>query len=262
MADASSKARRTARAKPPAPDEPAGRPGLADSRIGQRHLSLRDQVLAELRRRIVDAHYRPGERLTEERLAEDFGVSRNPVREALRVVEAEGFVEVQPRRGAVVATPAEDAMRDMFAVRALLEPLAARVAAERATDEDLAGLRTLLDQARAATEDGDLARVAELNTALHSRVFELSGNRWLVQFSVAMYRHVHWVFRLGAEARAGHSWEEHVRLVEALEAHDGDAAELAAVEHVQAAQTAAIDGASDAVAVAAAGGRTGRAARH
>jgi DNA-binding GntR family transcriptional regulator len=212
-----------------------------DNRIGERHLSLRDQVLVELRRRIVDAQYLPGERLTEERLAADFGVSRNPVREALRVVEAEGFVEVQPRRGAVVATPDEATMRDMFAVRAMLEPMAARLAAERATDSELASLRTLLDRARDATEEGDMVRVAEMNYALHMRVFELSNNRWLLQFSVAMYRHVHWVFRLGAEARAAHSWQEHVLLVEALEAHDADAAEFAAAEHVQAAAAAAID---------------------
>jgi DNA-binding GntR family transcriptional regulator len=212
-----------------------------DTSIGERHSSLRDQVLVELRRRIVDAQYLPGERLTEDRLAADFGVSRNPVREALRVVEAEGFVEVQPRRGAVVATPDEDTMRDLFAVRALVEPLAARLAATRARDDELTSLRALLDQARLATENDDLDRVAELNSALHNRVVELSGNVWLAQFSLAMHRHVHWVFRLGAASRAVHSWKEHVQLVEALEAHDPDAAELAAAEHVQAAELAAID---------------------
>jgi DNA-binding GntR family transcriptional regulator len=211
-----------------------------DTRIGKRHSSLRDQVLFELRRRIVDAQYLPGERLTEDRLAADFGVSRNPVREALRVVEAEGFVEVQPRRGAIVSTPDEETMRDLFAVRALLEPLAARLAAGRARDDELASLRELLDQARLATEADDLDRVAELNSALHTRVVELSGNVWLAQFSLAMHRHVHWVFRLGAASRAAHSWKEHVRLVEALEAHDPDAAELAAAEHVRAAELAAI----------------------
>jgi DNA-binding GntR family transcriptional regulator len=212
-----------------------------DTRIGTRHSSLRDQVLVELRRRIVDAQYLPGERLTEDRLAADFGVSRNPVREALRVVEAEGFVDVHPRRGAVVATPDEDTMRDLFAVRVLLEPLAARLAAGRAGDDELTSLRDLLDQARLATETDDLDRVAELNSALHNRVVELSGNVWLAQFSLAMHRHVHWVFRLGAASRAAHSWKEHVRLVEALEAHDPEAAELAAAEHVQAAELAAID---------------------
>jgi len=208
--------------------------------IGARHLSLRDQVLAELRTRIIDAQYRPGERLTEDRLAADFGVSRNPVREALRVVEAEGFIEIQPRRGAVVATPDERTMRDMFATRAVLEPLGARIAAERATAQELGALRQLLDDARDATNDGDFVRVAELNTALHHVVMQMSGNRWLVQFSTAMFRHVHWVFRLGASHRAVHSWEEHVRLVEALEAHDPAAAEEAARDHVHAAESAAI----------------------
>ncbi len=216
--------------------------GLSDS-IGARHTSLSDQVTAELRRRIIDAQYRPGERLTEDRLAADFGVSRNPVREALRVVTAEGFIEVQPRRGAVVATPDEETMRDLFLARSMIEPLAARVAAERGTDADLAGLRELLDHARVATEQGDFDRVAELNTELHRAVVVMSGNRWLAQFSTSMYRYVHWVFRLGAPRRATHSWEEHVRLVEALEAHDPDAAEQAAAEHVRAAETAALEGA-------------------
>jgi DNA-binding GntR family transcriptional regulator len=156
------------------------------------------------------------------------------------VVEAEGFVEMLPRRGAVVVTPDEQGMRDLFAVRAVLEPLAARLAATRARPEDLSGLRLLLEQARDATAEGDLVRVAELNSALHLAVFDISGNRWLVQFAVAMYRHVHWVFRLGAAARAGHSWEEHVRLVEALEAGDAEGAERAASDHVHAAEDAAL----------------------
>ena len=225
--------------RPLGPMVPNG--AISGGSIGDRHLSLRDQVLAELRTRIIDAQYRPGERLTEDRLAADFGVSRNPVREALRVVEAEGLVELQPRRGAVVATPDERTMRDMFATRAVLEPLGARIAAQRATAQELAALRRLLDDARDATNDGDYVRVAELNSALHHAVMQMSGNRWLVQFSTAMYRHVHWVFRLGASHRAVHSWEEHVRLVEALEAHDPSAAEDAARDHVHAAETAAID---------------------
>ncbi|MGH3680478.1 MAG: GntR family transcriptional regulator, partial [Natronosporangium sp.] len=72
--------------------------------IGEGHRPLRDKVVEELRRRIVNGGYAPGDRLTEDRLAEAFGVSRNPVREAIRVLEAEGFVVAQPRRSAVVAT--------------------------------------------------------------------------------------------------------------------------------------------------------------
>ena len=151
--------------------------------IGAQHLGLRDQVLAELRQRIVDGDYPPGERLTEDRLAADFGVSRNPVREALRIVANEGFVEMVPRRGAFVATPDESTIADMFAVRERLETLAARLAAERATPADVADLRALLEAAREATEGVDFSRVAELNSQLHLRVIAISGNRWLSAIS-------------------------------------------------------------------------------
>jgi DNA-binding GntR family transcriptional regulator len=209
--------------------------------IGGDHLALRDQVLAELRRRIVDGDYAQGERLTENRLAEDFGVSRNPVREALRVVETEGFVQILPRRGAVVATLDETTVRDLFAVREQLETLAAGLAAERATPDDIARLRALLEDASAATEAKDFDRVAELNSALHLAVIEISGNRWLASLSSAMYHHVHWVFRVGAAQRAPHSWEEHIRVVDAIAAGDRAAAAKAAREPVEAAAAAALD---------------------
>ena len=145
--------------------------------IGGRHRGLRDQVLAEIRQRIVDGDYPPGQRLTEERLAIDFGVSRNPVREALRVVEAEGFVTMTPRRGAVVATPDAETIADLFAVRASLEATAARIAAERASATDIADLRSLLDAARRAMDAADFSRVAQLNNDFHMRVIAITGNR-------------------------------------------------------------------------------------
>ena len=208
--------------------------------IGTAHLGLRDQVLAELRRRIVDGVYPPGERLTEDRLAADFGVSRNPVREALRIAEADGLVVTAPRRGAVVATPDVGAVADLFAVRSRLEPLAARVAAERADAHDVTDLRALLDQAREATDAGDLSRVAELNSALHMRVIDITGNRWLSTLSAAIYLHVHWIFRVSASYRAVHSWQEHIRLVDAIADGDPDEAEMAALAHVDAAAEAAL----------------------
>ncbi|MEI8408718.1 MULTISPECIES: GntR family transcriptional regulator [unclassified Kribbella] len=208
--------------------------------IGADHVALREQVLAELRRRIVDGDYAQGERLTETRLADDFGVSRNPVREALRVVEAEGFVQILPRRGAVVATLDETAVRDLFAVREQLETLAAGLAAERATKRDVDRLRRLLADASAATEAKDFDRVAELNSAFHRAVIDVSGNRWLLSMSAAMYHHVHWVFRVGAAQRAPHSWEEHIRLVDAIAAANPKAATKAAREHVEAAAKAAL----------------------
>ncbi len=212
--------------------------------IGGRHRGLRDQVLAEIRQRIVNGDYPPGQRLTEERLAVDFGVSRNPVREALRVVETEGFVTMTPRRGAVVATPDAETIGDLFAVRASLEATAARIAAERADATDIADLRSLLDAARKATDEADFSRVAKLNNDFHTRVIAISGNRWLVSISSALYLHVHWIFRLGAADRAPHSWIEHIRTVDAIEAGDPDRAEAEARAHLHAAALAAVANAS------------------
>ncbi len=213
--------------------------GKGEMTIGGRHLSLRDQVMVELRSRIVNGHYPPGERLREERLADDFGVSRNPVREALRVVEAEGFIEMLPRRGAIVRTPDLDSVRDMFMVRGRLETLAARLAAERATPDDVASLRELLSRAREATDAEDFAQVSELNSALHLRVIEISGNRWLASIATSMYLHVQWVFRISAADRAPHSWAEHTQLVDAIAAGNAEEAEAAAWRHVNMAGSAA-----------------------
>ena len=172
--------------------------GLPDS-IGARHTSLSDQVTAELRRRIIDAHYRPGERLTEDRLAADFGVSRNPVREALRVVTAEGFIEVQPRRGAVVATPDEE-----VDARHVPGPVADRAAGRPGRRRARARTPTSPACATCSTRPGSPPSRAtstgwpSSTPSCTARWSSMSGNRWLVQFSTAMYRYVHWVFRLGA----------------------------------------------------------------
>src|SRR5204863_4533096 len=108
----------------------------------------RDKVVGELRRRIIDGVYEPGDRLTGERLADDFGVSRNPVREAIRVLEAEGFLHAQPRRGAVVASLSVRDVEDLFDVRLSLETLAASLAAERLGQGDSTVLTKLLANAR------------------------------------------------------------------------------------------------------------------
>lgn len=212
----------------------------AGGTLGSEHVPLREMVLDALRRRIVDGDYPPGERLTEDRLAADFGVSRNPVREALRIVHAEGFVELVPRRGAFVALPDVNAVEDMFAVRERLETLAARLAAERASVADVVRLRALLDLAQEATTRGDLAQVGELNSELHLEIIAITGNRWLASMAGALYMQVRWVFRIGAAERAPHSWQEHIRLVDAIASGDAEAAEAAAADHVHAASAAAL----------------------
>jgi DNA-binding GntR family transcriptional regulator len=204
--------------------------------LGGAHLPLRDLVAREVRRRILVGDLAPGERLVEERLAELLGVSRNPVREAMRVLAAEGFVEVTPRRGAAVARLSADEAEELFDVRMALEGLAARLAARKRSPDAIERLRFLLERARAAVEAGDLTGVADLNTEFHAAVVDAAGNAYLSLVVEPMLRRAQWVFLQTVDARAPHSWTEHVGLLEAIVAGDETAAEEHAVAHVAAAR--------------------------
>jgi DNA-binding GntR family transcriptional regulator len=210
------------------------------STIGEGHRPLRDKVVAELRRRIVDGDYPPGDRLTEERLAEAFGVSRNPVREAIRVLEAEGFLIAQPRRGAVVATLSAHDVRDLFDVRLALEPLAARLAAERDGPAAAEALREIMVAAGAAAREHQLDRVSELNTRFHATICAHAGNVLLRSMAETMHARLQWVYRQSAADRASHSWAEHEDLLLAIQAADGEKAATVATDHVLKAQAAAL----------------------
>src|SRR5215468_5419037 len=109
----------------------AGRLGNSKRRLGEDYLSLHGRVIEELRQAILSRKLKPGERLVEGRLADEFGVSRNPVREAIRVLASEGLVEVTARRGASVISMTDEEARETIEVRALLEGQNARLAARR-----------------------------------------------------------------------------------------------------------------------------------
>jgi DNA-binding GntR family transcriptional regulator len=205
--------------------------------IGTAHRPLRDKVVDELRRRIIDGVYEPGDRLTEERLADDFGVSRNPVREAIRVLEAEGFLHAQPRRGAVVASMSVRDVEDLFDVRLSLETLAATLAAERAGTAGAAALTKLLARARATRRTADLAA---LNTRFHSEICALSGNALLTGLMESLHGRLQWVYGQSVETRAADSWAEHRELADAILAGDAEAAGRAARTHVLAARASAL----------------------
>jgi DNA-binding GntR family transcriptional regulator len=209
---------------------------LMDETIGAVHRPLRDVVTAELRRRILSGELAEGERLVEDRLATALGVSRNPVREAIRVLAAEGFVQVTPRHGAAVARLSDDEAEELFDVRMAVEGLAARLAARKSAPASAARLRHVLDLAREAVDNGRLAEVADLNTAFHAAVAEAAGNAYLNLVMGPMLQRAQWVFRRTARDRGSHSWTEHVSLYEAIAAGDEDAAHAHAVAHVAAAR--------------------------
>jgi DNA-binding GntR family transcriptional regulator len=205
--------------------------------IGDSHRPLRDMVVGELRRRIIDGVYEPGDRLTEERLADDFGVSRNPVREAIRVLQAEGFLTALPRRGAVVASMSVRDLEDLFDVREALEVLAARLAADRMDQTGATMLDRLLDKARTTRRVVDLA---SLNTQFHAAISALSGNTLLTGMMESLHSRLQWVYRQSVETRAAQSWAEHREMAAAIRAGDAEMAAAAARAHVMAARESAL----------------------
>ncbi len=205
-------------------------------RLGDAYPSLGAAVAAELRRLILSGAVAPGSRLVEDRLAERLGVSRNPVREAMRGLAAEGFIVVTPRRGAFVARLTAQDAEEIFDVRMALEPVGARLAARRCDPRGLMSLRNVLAQAKAATEAGELDFLADLNSAFHTRVVELGGNAYLTGLAAPMIKRAQWLFRHTAAARSAHSWLEHQGLLEAIASGDEEAAEAEARSHVAAAR--------------------------
>ncbi|WP_245797787.1 GntR family transcriptional regulator [Mangrovactinospora gilvigrisea] len=203
-----------------------------------------DETYEALLERIVEGGLRPGQRMVERDLAAELGVSRVPVREALRRLSVEGLVVLVPRQGALVApfTPAD--VEDLFDVRERLEGLAARRAAERADADDLAALGGLLDAARAARDAGDERDFARANAGFHLAVVRASGNALLEQMTAPLAQKLRWLFRLTADRDGAQQCAEHAALLAAVSAGDADRAEALAREHAASGRAESIHAAS------------------
>jgi len=200
--------------------------------VGSSHLPLRDLVATELRRLILDGTLRPGERLIEDRLAEQLGVSRNPIREAIRVLEAEGFLDVTARRGSFVATLSANQAADLFEVRLALEPLGARLAASCPNSAHIDRMKAILAEVQTSPDRYDLDALSGLHTELHSLIFEMTGNGYLIAIAIPMVRRGQWLLRQSAPLRTPAAWSEHHWLIDAIEAGDPDLAAAAGRHHV------------------------------
>jgi DNA-binding GntR family transcriptional regulator len=196
------------------------------------HPPLRSVVAAELRRLILDGTFAPGERLIEDRLADMLGVSRNPIREAIRVLESEGFLDSTARRGSFVAALSPAKAADLFDVRLALEPLGARLAAGARSAAHLDRMRDILDQAQADPPRYSLDELSDLHTELHALVFEMSGNTYLTAIALPMIKRGQWVLRQQAPLHQPDAWSQHHDLIHAIEAGEPDLAEAVAKHHV------------------------------
>ncbi|MFF8261968.1 GntR family transcriptional regulator [Streptomyces virginiae] len=195
-------------------------------------------VCTAIRDDIVSGVFEPGGRLTEEVLARRYGVSRVPVREALRTLESEGFVTTRRHAGACVAEPTAQEAADLLELRMLLEPLAASRAARRRTDAHLKVLRGLvrLGQERARRGQGEDLRA--LGGWFHETLAQASGSPGLIALLTQMRHKVAWMFVVEAPARPAESWAEHGAIVDAVARGDAERARTLAAIHADRAAAA------------------------
>ena len=144
-------------------------------------LPLREVVFKTLRQSILTGELKPGERLMEIHLAEKLGVSRTPIREAIRKLELEGLVTMIPRRGAEVAKISEKNLKDVLEVRTCLDSLAVRLACQRITDEQIDDLKKACDDFVLATKTGEATAITKADVKLHDVIVRATGNERLQQ---------------------------------------------------------------------------------
>jgi len=201
---------------------------------------LREIVFETLREAIISGVLKPGERLMEVQLAEEMGVSRTPVREAIRKLELENFVVMVPRKGAYVADLSTKDIVDVFEIRAALEALAAGLAAERITDEELEELQQILVQ---STKSQSLEEIIAIDTKFHDALYRASRNERLVQI-ISNLREQIQRFRsttLASPGRLKDTLEEHKKIVDAVSERNVQLAQQLAVEHIDNAENSMLE---------------------
>lgn len=206
--------------------------GSFKRRLGEEHASLHGQVIAELRQAILTGRLKGGERLVEGKLADELGVSRNPVREAIRVLASEGLVDVAARRGASVAVMSDQEARETIEVRALLEGQNARLAARRHDKELIKRIETVLKKGTAAVAAGRFDRLFELNQQFHDALAAAGQNRVLSELLQKLRDRTATLFAPMSPSRQSRSWNEHAQILRAIIDGDERAAATLAAEHV------------------------------
>ena len=197
-------------------------------------LTLRDVVFNTLRKAILTGQLKPGERLMEVHLASRLGVSRTPIREAIRKLELEGLVIMIPRRGAEVARITEKSLKDVLEVRRALDALSVELACDRITQEDISRLLEACRAFERAVREGDASVIASEDVALHDIIVEATGNVRLQQLvnnlSEQMYR-FRFVY-IKEESQHDNLIAEHREIYESIVSRDKERAAAAARLHI------------------------------
>src|SRR5438309_5609161 len=228
---------------------PRNRPSEGTARIAVAPLddtsTFADRAYTALRDVIVslNVYDEPGDvRLDERQLAQDLGISRTPVREAMAQLEREGFVRSVPRRGIYVVRKTKREVIEMITAWAALESMAARLITANAGDEEIASLRTMFSKFENGELHARLDEYSEVNIEFHQAIIRMSGNGVLISLAENLFTHMRMIRRktIGEQDRAARSIRDHMTIIEALEARDTNRAEalvrnhaLGLAEHVE-----------------------------
>jgi len=191
---------------------------------------LREAVRDTLRTRIFEGHYAPGTRLVERDLAAEFNVSRLPIREALRMLRQEGLIRDRASRGSEVAGLSAKDVEDLFDVRESLEVLACRLAASRATEEDLKRLAGLLDDAERFLAKGSILEAHRANSEFHDAITAIANNNFLRSALEPLQGRMHWLFRHVSDLPE--LIQEHRDLYAAIASGDPERAAAQSASHI------------------------------
>ena len=204
-----------------------------------KYLPLRDVVFKTLRQAILKGELEPGERLMEIQLAERLGVSRTPIREAIRKLELEGLVKNIPNKGAVVVGVTSQDIDDIYTIRTRIEGLAARRCAQNIGDDELEELRQVVELQEYFVTKQDFLQVWHLDSRFHEMIYDACRSRPLKQILSLFHNYIQKAREYSVKSgRAQASAQEHRAILDAIENHDLDGAEKAMALHVNNARDA------------------------
>lgn len=196
--------------------------------------SLSTLIFEKIREDILEKKYKPGDKLIEVKLAEELGVSRTPVREALKQMELDGLVENIPNRGVIVKGISDQDILDIYTIRTCIEALVAQWAAERISDQEMKEIEEIFDLMEFYTMKNDVEKLFELNTKFHETLYKATKSRYLehmmkeFQFFIKTTR----LLSLQSEGRKENALEEHRLIVAGLRERDVKKTRLALMSHV------------------------------
>ncbi|PWM51530.1 MAG: GntR family transcriptional regulator [Clostridiales bacterium] len=200
-------------------------------------ISIAEQIFEQLEREILSGAYPRGELLTETKLSEKLGVSRTPIREALRRLDQEHIIKMTTKGAFVLGITKQD-IDDIYEIRSRIEGLAAKLAAERATDEEIAELKNTVELQEFYTLKQDADNIKNMDSTFHRLMYHMSGSTPLYDTLEPLHKRIikYRKASISSQTRAHESMEEHKAIYEAIAAHDGELAEKLVNEHVRKAQ--------------------------